>query len=405
MCVLHGGIAGFSAVWLRCEPAQYSVSLPEGTQSRMAGLDLFEEANRQLTICNACRYCEGFCPVFRAIEIRRSFTEDDVRYLANLCHDCRACHQACMYTDPHEFAINIPKVMSEVRMESYEHWSWPKFLASSFSNPGKGVLLGCIAAVIVYVVTFILVPRDHLFATQLGPGAFYKVVPYAAMVIPAVILFLYGAAIWLQGSVRFWGESDSPFLRQHTGIAPILRAVRDAFALKYLGGGGPGCSYPDEAPSEMRRIFHSLVFWGFLLDFASTTFAFIYEDFRHILPPYAVLSIPVICGSVGGLGLIIGTAGLLWFKMKSDRSLSAAAAYGLDYAFLVFLGLTALTGMLTLMLRSTPALGTILVLHLGMVAAIFVTAPYGKFVHFVYRSFALIRYQVEAENSQLQGGN
>src|SRR5579862_5913750 len=115
----------------------------------MAGLDLFEEANRQLTICNACRYCEGFCPVFRAIEIRRSFTEDDVRYLANLCHDCRACHQACMYTDPHEFAINIPKVMSEARLESYEHWSWPKFLGSSFSDTARGVLLGCTAAVIV----------------------------------------------------------------------------------------------------------------------------------------------------------------------------------------------------------------------------------------------------------------
>jgi len=371
----------------------------------MAGLDLFEEANRQLTICNACRYCEGFCPVFRAIEIRRSFTENDVRYLANLCHDCRACHQACMYTAPHEFAINIPKVMSEARVESYEHWSWPTFLGRSFSNTAKGVLLGCTAAVIVYVVALFLVPRDHLFATHLGPGAFYRVVPYAAMVIPAVILFLYGAAIWLQGSVSFWGESDSTSLRQHSGIAPVLRAVRDAFALKYLGGGGPGCSYPDEAPSAIRRIFHSLVFWGFLLDFASTTFAFIYEDFLHVLPPYPILSIPVISGSVGGLGLIVGTAGLLWFKMKSDRSLSAAPAYSLDYAFLVFLGLTALTGMLTLMLRSTSALGTILVLHLGMVAALFITAPYGKFVHFVYRSFALIRYQVEAESSQAEAGN
>jgi len=371
----------------------------------MPGIDLFEEANRQLTICNACRYCEGLCPVFPALEMRRSFTKDDVRYLANLCHDCRACHQACMYTEPHEFAINIPKAMSNARMESYEHWSWPRFLGRSFSNSTRGLLLGCAALAIVYIAALTLIPAERLFASHRGPGAFYVVVPYAAMVIPAVILFLYGAAIWLQGSIRFWAESESPVRVRATGVAPVFRAMRDALALKYLGGGGPGCSYPDEAPSSARRFFHSLVFWGFLLDFASTTLAFIYEDFLHLLPPYPVLSAPVICGSVGGVGVVVGTAGLLWFKAKSDRSLSAAGAYGLDYAFLVFLGLTGLTGMLTLMLRATPALGMMLVLHLGVVAGLFITAPYGKFVHFVYRSFALIRYQVERAGLRSQGGH
>lgn len=370
----------------------------------MAELDLFAEANRQLTICNACRYCEGLCPVFRAIEIRRSFTQDDVRYLANVCHDCRACYHACMYTPPHEFAINIPKVMSEARIESYEHWSWPNFLGRSFSNNTKGVLIGCAAAAIVYIVALGMIPANRLFAGHVGPGAFYEIVPYAAMVVPAVLLFFYGAAIWLQGSIRFWARSDSSVRKTPSGVAPVFRAMRDAIGLKYLGGGGAGCSYPDEAPSSVRRVFHSFVFWGFLLDFASTTLAFIYEDFLHVLPPYRVLSAPVIFGSVGGVGLIVGTAGLLWFKVKSDRTLSAPGAYGLDYAFLVFLGLTGLTGMLTLLLRSTPALGTMLVIHLGTVAALFITAPYGKFVHFVYRSFALIRYQIESEGSEPQAG-
>ena len=67
----------------------------------MVDTDLFAEANRQLVICNACRYCEGLCPVFRAIETRRDFGKGDVFYLANLCHDCRACYSACMFTPPH----------------------------------------------------------------------------------------------------------------------------------------------------------------------------------------------------------------------------------------------------------------------------------------------------------------
>jgi len=371
----------------------------------MPELDLFAEANRQLTICNACRYCEGFCPTFRAVEIRRSFTKDDVRYFANLCHDCRACYDACMFTSPHEFAINFPKIMSEVRVESYEHWSWPRFLGRSFSNTGRGIILGLLATLAVYVLGWLMIPADKLFARHLGPGAFYEVVPYAAMVIPAILSVVYGAAIWLQGSIRFWSRTDSPLLRKPSGLAPALRALQDALTLRYLGGGGPGCAYPEEKPSSVRRVFHSFVFWGFLLDFSSTTLAFVYEDFRHILPPYPLLSAPVLFGALGGVGLIVGVAGLLWMKAVSDRRLASPRAYSMDYAFLIFLGLAALTGMLTLLLRNTAALGPLLIVHLGAVAALFITAPYGKFVHVIYRSFALIRYQIEAEGSGPPGGH
>lgn len=61
---------------------------------------LVEEANRQLNICNACRYCEGLCAVFPALERRSLLSEADVTQLSNLCHDCRACYDACMYAPP-----------------------------------------------------------------------------------------------------------------------------------------------------------------------------------------------------------------------------------------------------------------------------------------------------------------
>ena len=72
----------------------------------------------------------------------------------------------------------------------------------------------------------------------------------------------------------------------------------------------------------------------------------------------------------------------------------------MDYVFLVTLGVTALTGMLTLILRSTAAMGTALVVHLACIAALFATAPYGKFVHFVYRTLALVRYEIEQRQPQ-----
>ena len=55
----------------------------------LAPADQLREAERLMTICNACRYCEGFCAVFPAMELRRDFPAGDLDYLANLCHELR----------------------------------------------------------------------------------------------------------------------------------------------------------------------------------------------------------------------------------------------------------------------------------------------------------------------------
>ena len=360
----------------------------------MPELDIFQEANRQLVICNACRYCEGYCPVFRAIETRRDFNRGDVFYLSNLCHDCRACYYACMFTPPHEFAINIPKILAEARVETYQRWSWPGFLARAFKKRGITVALAVAVAAVVVALSLLFIPGESLFGVHLGPGAFYEVIPYIAMVIGGLILFFYAIAVWMRGGAQFWSETRS-VLRGPGGFKALVSTLTAALGLRYLQGGGPGCFYPDERPSSVRRVYHSLTSWGFLSDFVATTLAFVYQDFFHRLPPYPLTSAPVIFGTAGGVALIVGTSGLIWFKLRSDPEPEDKGAVGMDYVFLVTLGLTALTGMLTLIFRTTAAMGSMLVLHLALIAALFVTAPYGKFVHFVYRSLALLRYELE----------
>lgn len=360
----------------------------------MAGLDIIQEAERQLILCNACRYCEGYCPVFRAIETRREFGRGDVFYLANLCHDCRACYYACMFTPPHEFAINIPKILAEARMESYRRWSWPALFGKAFENRKVTVLLGVAAAAVVAILALVLIPRDTLLAGHLGSGAFYEVVPYFVMMTGGLILFIYGVAIWLRGGVQFWKETTNA-LRTPGGLSILLAAIGAVLGLRYLKGGGPGCNYPQEQPSAARRFYHSLTFWGFAADFVSTTLAAIYQDILHRLPPYPLNSAPVLFGAAGGVMLVLGTGGLIRLKWKSDREPAAPGAPGMDYVFLFTLGLTALTGLLTLFLRATSAMGSMLVLHLACIAALFLTAPYGKFIHAVYRTLAILRYEME----------
>jgi citrate/tricarballylate utilization protein len=205
---------------------------------------------------------------------------------------------------------------------------------------------------------------------------------------------LYGIFTWSRSGMQFWSETEAV---DHAPLSflTLASAAADALGLGILRGGGPGCYYPGEKPSASRRICHALVFWGFLSDLVSTSLAFIYQDLMHWQPPYPITSAPVIFGSVGGMAILVGVCGLIWFKAESDRAPSGKGAYGLDYTFLIMLGLTALTGMLTLTLRGTTALGSLLVIHLALVAALFFTAPYGKFVHALYRVLALIRYHVE----------
>src|SRR5207249_5759315 len=163
---------------------------PDGRRRAVPSPELLEEAERQMVVCNACRYCEGFCAVFPAMERRRSFSGGDLTYLANLCFDCRACFYACQYAPPHEFAINVPKVFAELRADTYRDYSWPRLLSGLYRR--GGLAAGLMAVLCVAAVLFLVFLRgaEALFSAHVGEGAFYRVVPYLAMVLPAVAMTL-----------------------------------------------------------------------------------------------------------------------------------------------------------------------------------------------------------------------
>jgi citrate/tricarballylate utilization protein len=366
----------------------------------MPDSELIKDGARQMTICNACRYCEGYCAVFPAMEQRRIFGKADLVYLANLCFDCRDCYYACQYAPPHEFAVNVPRLMSELRADTYREYSWPALLSGLFKRNGLAVSLitfGALAAILLFVLMFM--GRGVLLATHLGEGAFYRIVPFAAMTVPPTIIALYGFAVLVAGALRFWRETQGG-VREMIDLGALWRATKDAFGLTYMKGGGAGCNYPDAAFSTSRRWFHHLVFYGFLLDFASTSVAAFYDHFLGWQAPYPYLSLPVVFGTVGGVMLIIGTVGLVYLKWQSDRDPTAEGMLNMDVTFLVLLFLTSLTGLLLLALRETAAMGTLLVIHLGVVAGLFITIPYGKFAHVVYRYAALVRYVIEQRRAE-----
>lgn len=348
-----------------------------------------------MTVCNSCRYCEGLCAVFPAMEMRRSFSDGDLNYLANLCHSCGACYTDCQFSPPHEFNVNVPRTLAIARNDSYAAYAWPRACAGMFARNGLVISLIAAFSVAAFILGFVLVHDPKiLFGVHTGPGAFYKLMPHNAMAALFGAAFLYSIVALIMGIRAFWRDIGEPV--GMTADAPSLwQAIRDAGELRYLDGGGVGCFNEDDRPTDRRRLYHHFTFYGFALCFASTSVATLYHYLLAREAPYPWWDLPVVLGTLGGIGLLIGPIGLLAEKWKRDPVLVDETRYGMDVAFIVMLLLTSLTGMALLLLRATPAMGPLLALHLGVVFALFITMPYGKFVHGIYRFVALVRYARE----------
>jgi citrate/tricarballylate utilization protein len=190
--------------------------------------------------------------------------------------------------------------------------------------------------------------------------------------------------------------------------AALGDATDKVLRLKFLGGGhGAGCNNADDAFSLARRRFHHLTFYGFMLCFAATGLATLYHYLFGWHAPYSFSSLPKLLGIAGGISLLIGTAGLFVLNLRRKPLHGDAAQRPMDRGFIALLFLAAASGLALMLSRGTPALPLMLCVHLGAVMALFLTLPYGKFSHGIFRSAALLKWAIEKRqpNSLQLGGD
>ena len=354
-------------------------------------VDPFVEARRQLQICNACRYCEGYCSAFPAITRQRAFADGDISQIANLCHNCRGCYYACQYTEPHEFALNLPAALAEVRSESWIDHAWPGPLARLF-------LRRPVALTLALIVGFLVIWAAMQMLPPAGGQGFYAVLSHSAMVAifaPAFVLPLVALSM---GVRRYWTSVGGAGVR----IAHLSDAVRQAATMRNLSGGhGEGCNFEEgERFSAARRHAHHAIMYGFLLCFASTSAGTVLHYVFDQPAPYPIWSLPKIFGISGGVLLTLGCGWMLWLKGRADPHLSDQRSAAADTAFVWLLGGVALSGLLLYALGQTPAMPALLAIHLGAVLTLFVLTPYTKMAHGAYRFAALVRdAQVRQSNA------
>ena len=372
------------------------------------------EVARQMQICNACRYCESYCAVFPAMARKLDFTKVDVHFLANLCHNCGACLHACQYAPPHEFAVNVPQAMAKVRVQTYADFAWPATLGKLYLRNGLTMALALALGLALFLVLMLL-RNGSVWHAPLA-GNFYAVFPHNLLVGMFGTVFGLAVLAMVVGAVRFWrAQKSTPDFAQPSNkrstrpgaaLQPLIMASKDALTLKNLGGGhGQGCNNEDDHWTLWRRRFHHLTFYGFMLCFASTSLATLYHYLLDLKAPYALTSLPVLLGIVGGVGLLIGPLGLGWLHLKRHPQQGDMAQRPMDLGFIALLFLISLTGLLLMVLRDTSAMALLLAVHLGIVMALFLTLPYGKFAHGVYRSLALLQNAEELRRPKPVGSN
>ena len=368
------------------------------------------EVTRQMQICNACRYCEGFCAVFPAMTRRLEFGKADIHYLANLCHNCGACLHACQYAPPHEFAVNVPQAMAKVRVDTYAEYAWPGALGMLYKRNGLTLALATACALVLFLMLTIAA-RGTLFPGSLA-GNFFAVFPHNTLALMFGTVFGFAVLALGIGVARFWrkvsppleaGRSDTSSLRCNA----TAEAVTDVLRLKYLDGGhGEGCNNTDDRFTLWRRRFHHFTFYGFMMCFAATSVATIYHYLLNLHAPYPLISLPVLLGIAGGISLVAGPAGLLWLNLRRDPAHGDVAQRPMDRGFIALLLLVSLTGLALLVWRDSGAMAFLLAMHLGVVMALFLTLPYGKFAHGIFRSAALLKNAIEKRQpNRLQLGS
>lgn len=369
-----------------------------GEARELAGAGPEPEARRILQICNACRYCEGFCAMFPAMARRLEFDAADTHYLANLCHGCGACLHSCQYAPPHEFRVNVPRTLAQVRGRTYAQYAWPAPLGRLYERNGLALALATAAGLALFLL-MVLAARGALWHEPLA-GDFYAIFPHNLLVTMFGAVFAFACVAIAVGVVRFWRDIEP-------GGGPAAawaEAGRDALRLKYLDGGhGEGCNDEDDRYTLRRRVFHHFTFYGFMLCFAATTVGTIYHYLLDRPAPYALTELPVILGTLGGIGLLVGPAGLLWLNARRHPQHLEPGQVPMDRGFAALLLATSASGLALLAWRDTGAMATLLALHLGIVMAFFLTMPYGKFVHGAYRVAALLKWSFERRRPDTVG--
>ena len=212
-----------------------------------------------MTVCNSCRYCEGLCAVFPAMEMRRAFSDGDLNYLANLCHGCGACYIDCQFSPPHEFNVNVPQTLAIARAESYAAYAWPRALCRPVraQRPGHQPDRGAERRRLHLRLCRAATTARCCIGVHTGPGAFYRLMPHNAMAALFGAAFLYAIVALVDERARVLARHRRA--RRHDDRCELAACRRSAMpaSCAISTAAASAASTRTISPTDRRKIYPS----------------------------------------------------------------------------------------------------------------------------------------------------
>jgi quinone-modifying oxidoreductase subunit QmoC len=246
--------------------------------------------------------------------------------------------------------------------------------------------------VMIYAYNGLTIPEAPLVYKNFVP---HLMIDTTFISVATLVVIMAGTS-----AMRFWNLLGTSSQRSGSFISNLIPAVVDVLTHKRFGScetGGGGS----------RKTGHLLLFFGFV-GAAITTgiialilYGTLFLTGEHAAWPLPMLHPVKILGNISAVLLAIGGVSLLLNRMQEDKRAGATTAY--DTFFLTVVLLVVASGILSEVGRFTlsPAIACwIYVVHLTSVLSLFITFPYSKFAHMLYRTLAMVHERMSTSQNK-----
>ncbi len=373
--------------------------------------EFFDRGGENAARCYQCATCSSVCELAPA---NAPFPRRQIlwaqwglvdRLIADpgpwLCHQCNDCSVRC----PRE--VNPGDMMAVTRALVVEHLATPAFLGRLVGKVKKTWPLLIFGPLLFWIIllgaTGAHIPGiDPALGALDGNFHYEHFVPHTLIYITyftatAWVLF----ALWTSGR-KYWRLLGTGQERTGSFFGALIPAFIDIGLHKKFAT----C----ERGVPKRRWGHFLVMWGFVGAAITSGFAvlYLYRDTVFLSWMHLGYAYPVPLthwvkwlGNTSALLLVVGGF-LLWLNRRATGDKLVGITTPFDRFFLWTVLTVIATGVLTEILRFIavpPILAcSVYVIHLAIVLTLFLTVPYSKFAHILYRTLAMAHERLTTDS-------
>jgi quinone-modifying oxidoreductase subunit QmoC len=295
-----------------------------------------------------------------------------------LCHQCNDCTAHC----PRD--ARPGDVLQVVRGLVVESLAFPKGLGRLVAGARSTWPLLFGVPLLFWIV---LLATTGLLQPPADFHAYEQIVPHSVLYSVFFPLAGFVTLAALVSGRRYWQMMGAAAPRSKPFLSGLWSTGVDIATHKRFGSCGT---------ARFRRMGHLLLFWGFVgaaVTSGLLIFAIYVQGDELPLPlmhPYKLL------GNISAVALVVGAGILVAARVSDGKQAGASTAF--DSFFSTVVVLVIATGILVELVRlvvpGVPVVAVALyVLHLSVVTTLFLTFPYSKFAHMLYRTLAMVHEQ------------